>query len=222
MGYIAGQMVMKSYMKLMMLVAVMAVSPHGYAQAPQGGASKAEDDSGDETEKEWAVMAQAGDTDKILECFKTVEAANGVKREDDEYVREIQRLQKILNLKKEKITKKDLLGLRKVRSIQVGRLGVFKYPYFNCRFKEKEAGLFFEKITGSQRRSGIVFVDEPTQWVFLGGWSVNDNRQHRYSSLIGSKVTAHDSVGIFVKRGGRILAIFPGGAGTYEVYEFKK
>ena len=215
-------MVMKSYMKFVLLVAVMAVSSYGYAQAPQGGASKADDDPGDETEKEWAVMAQAGDMDKVLKCFKTVDAANRVKRENEEYAREIQRLQKIFNLKKEKITKKDLLGLRKVRSIQVGRIGVFKYPYFNCRFKEMEAGLFFEKTTGSQRRSGIVFVDEPTQLVFLGGRSMNDDPQRSYSSLIISKVTKHDSVGIFIKRGGRILAVFPGKALTYEVYEFEK
>lgn len=213
---------MKSSIKFMMLIAVMAVSSQGYSQAPQEAVSKVHDDFGDETEKEWAVMAQAGDTDKILDCFKTVDAANGLKRESEEDVGEIQRLQTILNLKKENITKKDLLGLGKVRSIQVGRLGVFKYPYFNCRFKEKEAGLFFEKTSGSQRRSGIVFIDEPTQWVFLGGWSVNDDPQHRYSSLIGSKVTKHDSVGVFIKRGSRILAIFPRGAASYEVYEFKK
>jgi len=40
--------------------------------------------------------------------------------------------------------------------------------------------------------------------------------------LVGSKVTKYDSVAVFVKRDGRILALFPEGPQSYEVYEFSK
>ena len=215
---------MKNITQLILLTGLITLSSYVHAQAPQGAEAEvgAEEGLGDETEKEWAVLSHHAALNKVSTCFKTVKAASFVKYRNEEEDLELQRISKILSHKEEKITAKDLLGLRKVRSIQIGRLGVFNYPYFVCKFKQKEEGLFFEKTTGSQRKSGIVFVDEPTQMVFLGGWSVNDDPQKPYSGLVGSKVTKYDSVGVFVKRGGRILAVFPKGPKSYEVYEFSK
>ncbi len=213
-------LVMKYTIQLILSAAMITLSPYATAQTPQEAAAK--EGMGDETEKEWAVLTQHGDMDKVLSCLKTVKAASSVKYENEEEALELKRISKIFSQKEEKITPKDLMGLRKVRSIQIGQLGVFKYPYFACKFKQKEEGLFFEKTTGSQRKSGLVFVDEDTVMVFLGGWSVNNDPQKPYSGLVGSKVTKYDSVGVFVKRGGRVLAVFPEGPKSYEVYEFSK
>ena len=217
-GGIFAPLFMKIITLLILLTGMMTLSPYVHAQAQQ----VAEEGVGDETEKEWAVLSHHDALNKVSACFKTIKAASLVKYKYEQDTLELQRISKVLSQKKEVISAKDLLGLRKVRSIQIGRLGVFKYPYFICKFKQKEEGLFFEKTTGSQRKSGIVFADEPTQMVFLGGWSVNENPQKPYSGLVGSKVTEYDSVGVFVKRGGRILAVFPKGPQSYEVYEFSK
>ena len=66
-------------------------------------------------------------------------------------------VRKLLMAKNLKITNQELLTYRKVRSIQVSRMGIFSYPYFSCRFKKKDGKLFFEKISGSQRKSGYTY-----------------------------------------------------------------
>lgn len=177
---------------------------------------------GMETEKEWAVMSKPADLKKILQCFETVSAANTQQYPNKEEAQELQRLRKMLGQKEEAIGVKDLLGLRKVRSVQINSYGVFQYPYFACKFKTKDAGLFFEKTSGSQRKSGMIFNDSPARMVFLGAWTVNDEPQQAYSRLASAPTTEHDSVGIFIKRGGRIVALFPDDKTRYEVYEFSK
>jgi len=62
-------------------------------------------------------------------------------------------VEKLLNAKTYPITPKDMIGFRRVRSIQIdARDGIFSYPYFNCRFKKADGKVFFEKTTGSQRK----------------------------------------------------------------------
>ena len=91
-------------------------------------------------------------------------------------------VRKLRMAKNLKITNQELLTYRKVRSIQVSRMGIFSYPYFSCRFKKKDGKLFFEKISGSQRKSGYVYDNKPDSKVFLGGWSVNNDPQTTYDS----------------------------------------
>lgn len=91
-------------------------------------------------------------------------------------------VRKLLTAKNLRITNQELMAYRKVRSIQVSRLGIFSYPYFSCRFKRKDGKLFFEKISGSQRKSGYIYDNKPDSKVFLGGWSVNDDPQTTYDS----------------------------------------
>jgi len=175
-----------------------------------------------EGKKEWAMMGKPADLEKVIHCWETVSAANSRQYQDEEEVRELERLRKMLGQKEEPITAKDLLGLRKVRSIQVDAYGVFKYPFFSCEFRERGKNLFFEKTTGSQRKSGMVFEDSPVRMVFLGAWTVNNEPQKPYSRLAAEMATEHDSVGVFIKRGGRIVALFPDDGGGYEMYEFSK
>lgn len=126
-------------------------------------------------------------------------------------------VEKLLNAKTYPITPKDIIGFRRVRSIQIDvRDGIFSYPYFNCRFKEADGKVFFEKTTGSQRKSGYVYQNSPESLVFLGGWSVNDDPQTGYGST-------NSVVGKVYKIGPRkAIMIFPTEEDRVEIYELTK
>lgn len=126
-------------------------------------------------------------------------------------------VEKLLNAKTYSITPKDMIGLRRVRSIQIdARDGIFSYPYFNCRFKKADGKVFFEKTTGSQRKSGYVYQNSPESLVFLGGWSVNDDPQTEYGST-------NSAVGKVYKIGPRkAIMIFPTEEDRVEIYELTK
>lgn len=126
-------------------------------------------------------------------------------------------VEKLLNAKTYPITPKDIIGFRRVRSIQIDvRDGIFSYPYFNCRFKKADGKVFFEKTTGSQRKSGYVYQNSPESLVFLGGWSVNDDPQTGYGST-------NSVVGKVYKIGPRkAIMIFPTEEDRVEIYELTK
>lgn len=126
-------------------------------------------------------------------------------------------VEKLLNAKTYSITPKDMIGFRRVRSIQIdARDGIFSYPYFNCRFKEADGKVFFEKTTGSQRKSGYVYQNSPESLVFLGGWSVNDDPQTEYGG-------SNSVVGKVYKIGPRkAIMIFPTEEDRVEIYELTK
>ena len=126
-------------------------------------------------------------------------------------------VEKLLNAKTYPITPKDIIGFRRVRSIQIdARDGIFSYPYFNCRFKKADGKVFFEKTTGSQRKSGYVYQNSPESLVFLGGWSVNDDPQTGYDST-------NSAVGKVYKIGPRkAIMIFPTEEDRVEIYELTK
>lgn len=126
-------------------------------------------------------------------------------------------VEKLVNAKTYPITPKDIIGFRRVRSIQIdARDGIFSYPYFNCRFKKADGKVFFEKTTGSQRKSGYVYQNSPESLVFLGGWSVNDDPQTGYGST-------NSVVGKVYKIGPRkAIMIFPTEEDRVEIYELTK
>ena len=66
-------------------------------------------------------------------------------------------VKKLLTSKALKISNQELLAYKRVRSIQVNDLGFFSYPYFSCRFKRMDGKIFFEKTSGSQRKSGFIY-----------------------------------------------------------------
>ena len=126
-------------------------------------------------------------------------------------------VEKLVNAKTYPITPKDMIGFRRVRSIQIdARDGIFSYPYFNCRFKKADGKVFFEKTTGSQRKSGYVYQNSPESLVFLGGWSVNDDPQTGYGST-NSVVSKVYKIGLR-----KAIMIFPTEEDRVEIYELTK
>lgn len=126
-------------------------------------------------------------------------------------------VERLLKAKTYPMTPEDMVGFKRVRSIQVyGHDGIFSYPYFNCRFKVKGGKTFFEKTNGSQRKSGYVYQNSPESLIFLGGWSVNNDPQTEYGS-------ENSVVGTIYKIGPtRAIMIFPTEKNQVEIYELKK
>lgn len=126
-------------------------------------------------------------------------------------------VEKLLNAKTYPISPKEMIGFRRVRSIQIdARDGIFSYPYFNCRFKEIDGKIFFEKTKGSQRKSGFLYQNSPESLIFLGGWSVNEDSQTTYGS-------ENSVAGTVYKIGtNKAIMIFPTEKKRVEIYEFIK
>ena len=126
-------------------------------------------------------------------------------------------VKKLLEAKIYPLTPEEMIGFTRVRSIQIdGRDGIFSYPYFNCRFRKIDGKVFFEKTTGSQRKSGYLYQNTPKSLIFLGGWSVNDDPQTTYGS-------ANSVAGMVYRIGDRkAIMIFPSGDNRVEIYEFMK
>jgi hypothetical protein len=126
----------------------------------------------------------------------------------------------------ETLTAKEWLGEWRVRSIQGTRYGVFTYPWFKARVTERNGKLFFEKTTGSQRRSGWLYapIDGGKEWVFAGGASVNEDPQVPYSRDAGAAAPAEtDSVGVAWKIGdGRLVMALDVRGDDYEIYQLKR
>ena len=133
----------------------------------------------------------------------------------------LKRLKDLVSGNPAKLVPKNLLKLKKVRSIQITKHGVFNYPYFNCWFKQTDEGVIFKKTSGSQHKNGSIFQDKDTTLVFLGAWSVNDDATLTYSGFKGLNDTSRDSAGLIIKRGNSFLSIFPKKENTFEIYEFK-
>lgn len=130
---------------------------------------------------------------------------------------EKQSVEKLLAAKPLPVLPKDMPAFRLVRSIQIDeRDGIFSYPYFKCRFKESDGKMFFEKTTGSQRKSGYVYQNTPESLIFLGGWSVNDDPQTEYggvNSVVGT---------VYKISPNRAIMIFPTENNRVEIYELTK
>lgn len=122
----------------------------------------------------------------------------------------------------------QLLGDWRCRSLQVSvSLGVFTYPAFRCRIRLDEHGKpFFEKRTGSQRRSGYLYPDEAGRWVFLGGRTVNDEPQRPYSANApepDAGARSHDSAGVLeALKDGRLRMILDADGSGVELYELQR
>jgi hypothetical protein len=118
-----------------------------------------------------------------------------------------------------------LTGDWKVRSLQGARYGVFPYPWFKARITRRDGRLFFEKLTGSQRRSGWLLPPEDGtgDWYFVGGASVNEDPQVPYSKAAGADPRDSDTVGTaWGIAEDRVLMLLDVSDESYEVYQLKR
>jgi len=113
-----------------------------------------------------------------------------------------------------------LLGKWRCRSIQINDYGIFSYPPFRCQIRQVEGEWDFRKLSGSQRRSGSLYLDSPGNWVFLGGSHVNDDPPRHYSGFEGSiQSQPSDSVGTLqTLADGQLRMLLDADSGSFELY----
>lgn len=149
--------------------------------------------------------------DDITKCVNLLNALP----DNAAYLEERPEILRLLKSTRLDIIPSDIFNYKRVRSIQVDKLGIFSYNYFNCRFKTKNNLLFFEKTSGSQRKSGYVYKNDQKSCIFLGGWTVNDDPQTIYGS--------ENSIAGSLYRVGtnKLLMVFFDG-NSFELYEIVK
>jgi hypothetical protein len=119
-----------------------------------------------------------------------------------------------------------LTGEWKVRSLQGGSYGIYTYPWFKARVTNRDGRLFFEKTSGSQRRSGWLVppASGSDDWTFVGGATVNEDPQVGYSLSDGADAPREsDSVGAaWGIAEDRVLMLLDVGENGYEIYQLKR
>ena len=121
---------------------------------------------------------------------------------------------KWLKAKPMTITADELMDYKKVRSTQFPQFGITRYSFFKCRFYYEGNTLWFDKISGSQRKIGELYRCSDQQIVFNGIWYIGNeskqwDSQHRISGMM-KKVAP-----------GKIIILFNDN-GKYEIYDLSK
>jgi len=111
------------------------------------------------------------------------------------------------------ISAQQLTGNWRCRLMKLGGLTpAIVYGWQTCRFRSTPNGLFFEKVTGTQRLSGYADPDGD-RFVLLAGMTVRNDGQRGYSGGsrgFGAPSTPTDQVGVISAIGsGRARIEFP-------------
>ena len=124
---------------------------------------------------------------------------------------------KLINGKRLPLEPAELLSYKRVKSIQCNTFGwgFNEYSYMPCKVRYKNGKLFYEKTAGSQRKSGYLYRRDDYSYVFLGGWSVNEDPQTTYES-------SHRIEGILYKVAPGTIYLFFVGDHEYEIHCLKK
>jgi hypothetical protein len=122
-----------------------------------------------------------------------------------------------------------LRGSWRCRTIKLGGITPdVVYSWFRCRVSERDGGLFFEKVSGSQRLSGMLYPHESGGYVLLGALSVKGEPVHRYSGngpSAGAQATPDDVIGLLSSTGrgtARLELPYPMQESVFDVIEMKR
>jgi hypothetical protein len=63
-----------------------------------------------------------------------------------------------------------------------GSAALTVYGWFKCRVNDDGSGWKLEKLTGSQRTSGVFYTDSDTRLTFIGALHYGDEKPKRYAS----------------------------------------
>ncbi|HEX3429904.1 MAG TPA: DUF4893 domain-containing protein [Rhizomicrobium sp.] len=123
----------------------------------------------------------------------------------------------------------DLEGAWRCRTIKLGGLTPdIAYSWFRCRIDGRGQGLYFEKLSGSQRLRGYLYPHQSGGYVLLAGLSAKGEPAHSYSGngpSAGAVTTPDDAVGLLVatgQRSARVEMPYPGAESTFDVIELRR
>ncbi|MDG4903094.1 MULTISPECIES: DUF4893 domain-containing protein [unclassified Mesorhizobium] len=96
---------------------------------------------------------------------------------------EVKQLDALLSKPLVAFSDKDLTGNWKCRTIKAGGLSpLVIYGWFKCKVTGDGSGWRLQKISGSQRTTGRFFDDGEKRAIYLGSFSVNDEKAKPYGS----------------------------------------
>ncbi len=151
------------------------------------------------------------------------EAEQGAPRED------LAIIHAVLDAQPAPISASALTGTWRCRTIKLGGMTPdVVYSWFRCRIGARDGRLSFEKVTGSQRTSGILYPDASGGYVYLGASSVADEPRHFYSgsgASVGAPGTPDDQIGLLLAtspNAARIEFPYPVQESTFDVIELKR
>jgi len=168
-----------------------------------------------EVNSEWKNIITNTDLNNINKAIELVVKINNSIAPNAYDYGSSNKFSKLVQQEKMPIRTQELFDFKKVKSIQGESLGIFEYDYFGCKFIEKNEKMFFQKTTGSQRKSGYLYRRDDYSFVFLGGWSVNNDPLTSYKSQ-------NSEAGILYKVSqNKLILIFANELG-YEIYDIIK
>lgn len=126
------------------------------------------------------------------------------------------------------VSQSGITGSWQCRTIKTGGMAPsVVYSWFRCRIRDTRNGLYFEKVTGTQRISG--YLDRYNDgFVLLGSTTVGKERPRPYSGGnrgLGAIATHSDAVGVLSSIGPSHLRIefpYPFYESTYDVMELRR
>jgi len=96
---------------------------------------------------------------------------------------EVKQLEDLLAKPLVAFSDKDLTGNWKCRTIKAGGISpLVIYGWFKCKVTDDGSGWRLTKITGSQRTTGRFFDDNEKRAIYLGSFSVNNDKPKPYAS----------------------------------------
>lgn len=120
-------------------------------------------------------------------------------------------------------------GTWRCRTIKMGGMTPsVVYSWFRCRIRDTRNGLYFEKVTGTQRLSGYLDGYDGGRMLLLASMTVNNERPRPYSggnTGVGAPTTHSDTVGVLSRIGPNRLRIefpYPFYESTFDVMELRR
>lgn len=126
-------------------------------------------------------------------------------------------------------SERSLVGSWRCRTIKLGGLtSDVVYSWFRCRISERDGGLTFEKVSGTQRLRGRLYENGSGGYVLLGAYSAKREPWHTYSGntpSMGASATPDDAAGVLVATGSssaRIELPYPMQESVFDVIELRR
>ena len=174
---------------------------------------------------DWQDKASAYDVERL----QRLDEARGKALAEAESGREIGLIRAVLDAEERPISERTLRGDWRCRTLKLGGATPdIVYSWFRCRISERGHGLFFQKLSGSQRLQGYLYPHNSGGYVLLGGLAAKGEPLHSYSGngpSAGAMTTPDDAVGVLEATGHRSARIelpYPGAESTFDVIEMKR